>query len=47
MIAADTSTWVGFLAGGAGEDIEMLAKGGIFRIYRRVAEIGVVACCVC
>jgi hypothetical protein len=26
MIAADTSTWIGFLEGGAGEDIEMLAK---------------------
>jgi predicted nucleic acid-binding protein len=26
MIAADTSTWIGFLEGDAGEDIEMLAK---------------------
>jgi predicted nucleic acid-binding protein len=26
MIAADTSTWISFLQGDAGEDIEMLAK---------------------
>jgi len=26
MIAADTSTWIGFLEGDGGEDIEMLAK---------------------
>lgn len=26
MIAADTSTWIGFLEGDAGENIEMLAK---------------------
>ena len=26
MIAADTSTWISFLEGDAGEDIEMLAK---------------------
>ncbi len=26
MIAADTSTWISFLQGDAGNDIEMLAK---------------------
>ncbi len=26
MIAADTSTWISFLEGDAGEDVEMLAK---------------------
>jgi predicted nucleic acid-binding protein len=26
MIAADTSTWISFLEGSAGEDVEMLAK---------------------
>jgi hypothetical protein len=27
MIAADTSTWVAFLEGGAGADIELLDRG--------------------
>ena len=26
MIAADTSTWVGFLEGGGGEDAELLDR---------------------